>query len=65
MSTIRRVRIQTSFTVASSEAQGFPLTVQVNQVYDLGFGPSGLTLRYGTSNYPLSHEELHNLEFLS
>jgi hypothetical protein len=65
MSTIRRARISAPFTVASSVTQGFPLTVQVGQVYDLGFGLSGLTLRYGTSNYPLSHEELHNLEFLS
>lgn len=61
---MKQIRIQQSFTVRSSVQQGFPLRVQVGEVYDIAQGPSGLQIRYGTANFPLASEEFGYVEFL-
>lgn len=61
----RRIRVQQDFTVKSSVAKGSPLTLLKDQVYDIGMGPSGIQVQYGTQAfYPLASDEYPFVEFL-
>lgn len=64
--TNRRIRIKQDFTVKSSVAAGFPLTVRTGEIYDLGFGPSGMQIKYGNqANFPIASDEFVNIEFIT
>ncbi len=61
----RRIRVQIPFTVKSSVTMGSPLALLKDQVYDIGMGPQGIQIQYGTqANYPLASDEYPFVEFL-